>query len=119
MRKSIKHFDCNGNQPTGAVPVPATAMTECSLSTAIAPMALEELETMNVTSINQEDVIEAWEADRYGHPKKVRLTRLSILANHDWVMTPQADRFGHIKEPNFTVKVTGTTDWTGSPREGR
>ena len=37
----------------------------------IAPMALEELETMNVTSINQEDVIEAWEADRYGHLKKL------------------------------------------------
>ena len=101
MRKSIEHIDCNKAQYIG------NGKEGCYY---------EELETMNVTSINQEDVIEAWEADRYGHPKKARLTRRSILANHDWVMTPQADRFGHIKEPNFTVKVTGTTDWTGSVR---
>jgi hypothetical protein len=54
---------------------------------------------MNSASINQEDVITLLEADRYGHPREARLTRLGMLANLSGGIAPQADRFGHLKEP--------------------
>jgi hypothetical protein len=72
---------------------------------------------MNSASINQEDVITVLEADRYGHPRRARLTRLSMLANHSRGLAPQADRFGHLKEPNLAFSVPAPIGG-GAPREG-
>jgi hypothetical protein len=72
---------------------------------------------MNSASINQEDVITVLEADRYGHPRRARLTRLSILANHSRGIAPQADRFGHLKEPYLAFSVPAPIGG-GTPREG-